>query len=399
MFRTAQKTLKYALVLILATALFPVRAYCVPRFRVLYSFLGGTDGGSPQGPLVFDSQGNLYGVTRAGGSTVCNGGCGTVFQLVHLSSGAWQKNLIYSFTGGHDGSSPNGGLVFDNAGNLYGTAHSSTTFCGTVFELSAGTSGWTEQTLHEFTGQGDGCLPTPGLTIDGNGNLFGTTEQAGCGSASGTVFELAHSVSGWTETILHCFTGFGGQTPMGGVALDSAGNIYGTTSVGGAYGGGTIFKLTCTQTGCVAAKLYDFTGGDNGTNPSVGVRLDSAGNLYGTAGGGADNVGLVYKLSPTSGLWRFSVLHTFTGGGDGGNPSNTLWVGPAGTIYGTTMHGGGHQWGTVFKLVRSNTGHWTETVLRSFSNGTDGAEPSGVILDAFGNLYGTAGQPVYELRP
>jgi hypothetical protein len=188
------------------------------------------------------------------------------------------------------------------------------------------------------------------------------------------------------------------------VVLDLVGNIYGAAT-GGSYNQGIVYRVTHTTSGWVTSKLYDFTGGNNGGNPTAGVTLDDAGNLYGTVPGGADNVGLVYKLSPTNGPWKFSILHTFTGGDDGGNPfQDTLAIGPSGSLYGTTWFGGLHQWGTAFKLVLSNTGHWTETVLHSFTNGSDGIQPSSVVFGPAGNLFGTASLGtngngvVYELR-
>jgi hypothetical protein len=398
--------LRYALVVTLSALFFAGQANGAANIKVLYTFpITDPDGlSSPTGPLTLDGTGNLYGVS-GGGNASCSGGCGTVFQLTRLSNGVWQRNVIYEFLGGDDGFFPDGGLLVDRAGDVYGTTFPpfSSADCGTIFELIPGASGWAKKTLYKFSGKRDGCGPTGRLAFDSSGNLFGSTHGGGCGVEAGTVFELTPDTGGnWSETVLHCFRG--GSSPLGGVVLDLVGNIYGAAT-GGSYNQGIVYRVTHTTSGWVTSKLYDFTGGNNGGNPTAGVTLDDAGNLYGTVPGGADNVGLVYKLSPTNGPWKFSILHTFTGGDDGGNPfQDTLAIGPSGSLYGTTWFGGLHQWGTAFKLVLSNTGHWTETVLHSFTNGSDGIQPSSVVFGPAGNLFGTASLGtngngvVYELR-
>ncbi len=239
----------------------------------------------------------------------------------------------------------------------------------------------TETVLHNFTIFPDGATPFGTLAIDSSGNLFGTTFQGGTNNI-GTVFE--YSASG-AYTVLHSFTADGadGSGPYSGVTIDAAGNLYGTTSTGGTFGLGTIYKLTPSGQETV---LHSFAGASDGSAPYSGVTLDAAGNLYGTTyKGGTANVGVVYRIA-SSGIE--TILHSFTGGADGANPYAGLAIDPAGNLYGTTFAGGQNNEGLIFKM--SPTG--LETVLY---NG--GAPKTGVTLDAEGNLYGALGYDVYKL--
>ena len=178
----------------------------------------------------------------------CNGlGCGIIYKLTLSGRGQWTESIIYSFTGGNDGSAAYGGVVFDRVGNLYGTTYSGSTYnCGAVFRLAPSGSGWTESTLHVFNpNAGDGCNPVAGLTIDMVGDLYGTTSNGGVQNG-GTVFEVVPQPNGtWTETVLYALSsGLGYAGPSGAVTLDASGNLYGTTYGGGAYGLGAVFKLT-----------------------------------------------------------------------------------------------------------------------------------------------------------
>jgi uncharacterized repeat protein (TIGR03803 family) len=283
-------------------------------------------------------------------------------------------------------------LIQDPAGNLYGTTHfggaTSTCNppdgCGVVFRLSpAGT----ETILHSFTGGADGAAPVAGLIRDAAGNLYGTTALGGA-SGEGVVFKLSPS---GTETVLHSFTGPDGAHPGASLLRDAAGNLYGTTSVGGAHGNGVVFKLSPSGTETV---LYSFTGGANGAFPEAALVRDAAGNLYGTTlnGGGRsfvcdhDSCGVVFKVSPTG---TETVLHSFTGSSDGGNPYAGLVQDAAGNLYGTAVVGGDHGYGVVFELIRSDSGYEFK-VLHSFDGVLDGANPyAGLVRDAEGNLYGT----------
>ena len=358
---------------------------------VLHSFSGGPgDGDEPDGGLIADSAGNLYGVTQFGGKSAGGSaffcsyqGCGTIFKLTPDGI----ESVLYSFTGGNDGSVPLGALIADKAGNFYGTTgFGGTSGAGVVFKLAPG---GLETVLYSFGGSPDGSAPGSGLFPDRAGNLYGTTEEGGDGTCSflgcGTIFKID---SKGTETLLHSFAGTpDGAFPAAGLIADSVGNFYGTTSQGGASGNGTVFKLSSAGKESV---LHSFKGGDDGSAPSnSGLIADVAGNLYGTTfnGGGSAGDGVVFKLTPDG---IESVLHAFKGD-DGSNPNAGVIADSAGNLYGTTIGGGDHGTGTVFKLTPDGK----ETVLHSFAYSdtivsTDGVGPSaGLIADSSGNLYGT----------
>jgi uncharacterized repeat protein (TIGR03803 family) len=238
--------------------------------EVLYSFMGGGDGAGPQASMIFDSKGNLYGTTLEGGGAVCGAGytCGTVFELQPNPTGNWTEIILHVFTGGLDGGFPSGPLVFDNAGNLYGTTQyggngncnqDDFSGCGTVFELTPNSEGsWTESVLYNFQGGTDGYIPQGGVVFDTSGNLYGVTQEGGnivglCQSSGcGTVFELTQSGGVWNETQLHVFTdsnGSDGIGPYAGVIIDKHGNLYGTTAFGGTAALGTVFQVS---PGCCA---------------------------------------------------------------------------------------------------------------------------------------------------
>jgi uncharacterized repeat protein (TIGR03803 family) len=375
-------------------------ASAAPKLKVLHTFTGGSDGANPSASLLFDTSGNLYGTTQAGGTgTGCGSGCGTVFQLTR-SGNSWTEHVLYSFSGGSDGSIPTAGLVADAAGNLYGTTFSggsNSCACGVVFELVPQSGGgWTESVLHSFGDTPDGANVYAPLIFDTVGNLYGTTLSGG-NVGMGVIYKLTPSNGSWTESVLHSFCSArncaDGASPYAGLIFDTAGNLYGTTVSGGIYQVGTVFKLKPHSGGSwTEATIYDFTGGNNGEFPNGGVIFDAKGNLYGmTQNGGTDDVGVVYKLKPSKGVWNISVLHSFTGGGsDGGDPAyGPLAIDRADNLYGTTTYGGLYQYGTAFKLIPAKGGKWKETVLYSFSGGRDGGDPyAGLILGA-GNLYGT----------
>jgi uncharacterized repeat protein (TIGR03803 family) len=277
---------------------------------VLHSFSGGSDGNAPYSGLVFDRNGNLYGTTFAGGGLgAATFGSGTVFELTR-SNGTWTEKVIYSFKGGTDAANPSN-LILDGAGNLYGSgfiggasAVNGASGEGAVFELSPSNGAWAETVIHSFD-DSDGANPRAGLTIDRAANLYGTTSSQGL-NGYGSVFRLTRTPAGtWTETVLFSFgTGPDGGAPSGDVILDNAGNLYGTTSVGGGVGClpsngcGTVFELTPTASGSwTEAVLYRFTGGNDGGGPEAGMILNRAGNLYGTANnGGTGNFGVVFEV-------------------------------------------------------------------------------------------------------
>ncbi len=353
--------------------------------NVLHSFSGQGDGSMPAAGVTLDRAGNLYGTT--------NGGPSTVYKMSHAGSG-WILNTLYTFNHPNDPTQVVAGVVFGPDGLLYGTSYEGGQFnLGAVFSLQPPATAcksvscpWTLTILHNFDGS-DGTHPGYGnLVFDAAGNIYGTT-YAGGAHVRGTVFKLARS-NGWAESVLYSFTGGGdGGSPYSGVAFDSTGNLYGTTNVGGSAGFGTVYKLSPSAGGWTETTLYSFTGGDDGANPFGGVAIDAQGNLYGTAGrGGADGVGTAWELSPSSGGWAFTLVHSFVGGTNPG-PLATPTLDAAGNIYGTSETNG-KGFGLAFELTPSGGG-WNYTAYDF--DGSNGNEPgSSVALDASGNLYGTA---------
>lgn len=336
---------------------------------VLYSFTGGADGSSPNG-VVRDFSGNLYGTTNVGGAS----GAGVVFKL----NGSGKETVLYSFTGGADGANPNS-VILDWKGNVYGTAvNGGASGVGVVFKID--TSGH-QTVLYTFTGGNDGAFPNQNVALDLSGNFYGTANNGGA-SGAGVVFKV--DTSGH-ETVLYTFTGGNDGANPNGVTRDWQGNLYGTTSGGGASGAGVVFKIDPAGNETV---LYTFTGGNDGGFSSAGVSRDLAGNLYGTTdGGGTAGLGVAFKLDPSG---HETLLHTFTRGLDGDQPDfSGLILDEAGNLYGTTAFGGAGGIGVVFKL--DPNGH--ETVLYAFPD-VDGGQytyNSGVIFGSDGLLYGATG--------
>jgi uncharacterized repeat protein (TIGR03803 family) len=386
--------------------------------NVLFSFTGsGEHGSSPVGGLIFDAAGNLYGTTMVGGAGVCGSeGCGTAFELMSTVGGGWTQKVLHSFhDDGKDGWYPVTSLIFDAAGNLYGTTENGGSHAaGTVFELTLTASGgWTEKLLHNFGLGTDGAAPEAALIFDAAGNLYGTTASGGT-HLSGTVFELSPTASGgWTEKLLHSFAGYpkDGSDPVASLIFDAAGNLYGTTAAGGKYSVcpdgascGTVFEMTPTADGGWTEKvLYDFKDTLDGNTPGGSLIFDAAGNLFGTTEIGGNitscngiagyGCGTVFELTPSAdGKWTEMVLHDFGSGTDGFYPGNSRLIFDAGNLYGTTTSGGifSHSGGTVFEMTPTAGGGWTESLLHSFGDGTDGSYPDGgLIFDSLGNLYGT----------
>jgi uncharacterized repeat protein (TIGR03803 family) len=349
-----------------------------------------------QSHLLQDSAGRLYGTTYNGGNLNCgfSSGCGEVFVL-HQQAGVWLYTRIYTFHTVAEGLEPRGNLVFDAAGNLYGTTAAGGTGCpGPVFKLTPGSGGWTLTNIHIFGGSGDGTGPWGGLTIDAAGNLYGTTRFGGA-HQQGTVFKMTPNSDGtWSETVLHSFSTSGteGAEPAATVTLDAAGNIYGSAEFGGSDNIGTIFELSPNSSGgWTETTLHTFTFADDFPYPSAPVLLDSSGNVYGTTSGGAFNGGEFFKLSPGGGTWTETVLHIFGGPFDGYGPDGPLVPDPTGNLYGTTLWGGlgGLSNGTVYQLHPNSDGTWSEHVIYSFAGGTDGREvESGVTFGRGGAMYG-----------
>jgi uncharacterized repeat protein (TIGR03803 family) len=319
--------------------------------KVLRSFImDGQDAAEPYAGVIFDKAGNLYGTTRVGGTSEA----GAVYELKRSAGGGWTESLLHSFiVGTTDGRSPHGGLVIDASGNLYGpTSYGGAHDDGTVFELSpAADGGWTETVLHSFNISTDGYQPIASLIFDGMGNLYGTASGGGTGTncgkvGCGTVFELSpQSGGGWIETTVHNFT----------------------------------------------------NNGRDGTYPN-GLIFDAKGNLFGTSvQGGRYNDGVVFELSPQAGGWTESILHSFDyNGTDGYYPNAGVILDSLGNLYGTTYQGGAYSGGgggggTAFELTAAAGGTWTEKILYSFNNLSAGPyyPVAGLALDSSGNLYGT----------
>lgn len=336
--------------------------------------------------MIFDSTGSLYGLAGGGVNNA-----GAIFKLTPSRTGNWTESVIYSFL---NSDYPGSNIVFDLSGNLYGTMAGSGT-CGAVYQLVPSSDGsWTQNIVFSFTdGATQGCYPENIIFDPATGSLYGT---AGAGAnSSGTVFELTRVAGGgWNFNLVHSFldSRSDGNTPSGALTLDSSGNLYGTTVYGGSYNAGTVFRFAYGADGWIESILYNFTGGFNGGAPEAGVIFDRLGNLYGTSYyDGGDDVGNVFKLTPTKGDWVIHVIHTFTGGPDGSQPAPfNLAIDSAGNLYGTTELGGLYNYGVAYKLAPSTGGKWKETVLHVFTNGIDGGNPDcGFAFDSSGNLYGS----------
>jgi uncharacterized repeat protein (TIGR03803 family) len=350
---------------------------------VLYTFPLVNGGPEPYGSLVVDSSGNLYGVTALGGSigsTNCGPqGCGMVYELSPTASG-WQPTILYSFLGGADGYEPGPGLVMDKAGNIYGTTRYGgysggpciSGGCGTVFTLTQSQGGWQHTVIYTFQGLTEGFTPNTVLILDQQGNLYGTSEGEGyqssgqggnatCFDGCGTVFELTKSGGGWQEQTIYSFVAIGtdGADPTG-VVMDSTGNLYGATNIGGftnmQCGGsiGNVFELSPGGGSWNITQLSYFLGCDFGSGPLNLIR-DSIGNLYGVAEGGVPGCafdlgcGVVFKLSQTGQEWDMTEVDDFPGGAGGDTPWAVTLVG--GKLYGVTTQGGASGSGTVFEIT------------------------------------------------
>jgi len=350
--------------------------------------LDGADGIGPAAGLIFDAAGNLYGTTAAGGAN----DTGTVFELSPNGHGGWTENVLYSFGFAPDGVNPMSSLIFDGSGNLYGTTFNGGADYGIVFELSPGNDKWTETILYTFTGGSDGGAPLAGLVFDAAGNLYGTTERGGAYNSYGTVFELTPGNGKWTESVLHSFgNGTDGRFPVAGVIFDAAGNLYGTTEIGGSHSAGLVFELTPGKNTWEEKIIHTFGSGTDGVEPEAGLTLDGQGNLYGTThGGGAHNYGSVFELSPTpTGGWTEAKLHSFRYESDGSQPAAGVTLDSLGNVYGTAVEGGAYDDGVAFEISLVG-GKWQFATLHAFGHGKDGIWPyGGVILDSEGNVYGT----------
>ncbi len=341
-------------------AAMPIVAHAA-TLTTIHNFAGASDGSNPVDGLLLGANGAFYGTTSTGGPS----GLGVVFQM----GAKGHETVLHGFLGGADGATPNGGLIEAGGNTLFGTttgggAHGA----GTVYSVQ----GTNETVLYSFAGgAGDGATPLAGLLSDSKGNLYGTT-SAGGPAGTGTVFELLAPTSktgAWTEKVLYSFAGgTDGATPVGRVSLDSAGNVYGTTSLGGTNGYGTVFEL---QAGSWHETiLHNFVNGNDGGTPYAGLVADKQGNFYGAATqGGVNGGGTVFELSPSQGGYTFSVPASVPGWGISGTFRDVL-LDKNGVIYATT-HCDGNGSGSIYELTRSG-GVWTYTILFNFNGNTNG---------------------------
>ena len=395
-----------AIAFLLALTLSATQPTRAQTFTVLHPFTGSPDGAVPYGGVVMDAKGNLYGTTEEGGTQ----GLGTVFKVTAAGS----ESVYYSFARLTGGLLSQGTLTRDAKGNLYGT-----TFyggdpkcggglgCGTVFKIATNRK---ETVLHTFKDGKDGAAPLAGVILDKKSNLYGTAVAGGdlnCTlggmyAGCGVVFRLNPAGA---EMVLHKFSGPDGVGPEASLVMDTSGNLYGTTFSGpGKNGVGEVFKVSA---GDKVVVLHGFAGPpEDGLLSVAGVIRDKAGNLYGTTPeggtGGCNGLGCgtIFEVSSKG---KEKVLYNFTGGTDGGYPVGSLVMDAHGNLYGTAEQYGTAGHGTVYEL--SATG--TLTVLHAFTGGADGAVPNGpLVFDAKGNLYGTASSggtggngTVYKITP
>jgi uncharacterized repeat protein (TIGR03803 family) len=365
----------------LATAAFPAHSQ---TYKVIHNFTAkGSDGATPYGGPILDGSGNLYGTTYLGGF----GGAGSVYKL-SPSGSSWKYTSLYSFKAGPDGSGPAfGSLAIGANHGLFGTTEGGGNF-GVVFAVCACVT--KEKVIHTFGNANDGAQPIGGVVFDSAGNFYGTTSLGGA-YGNGTVFKGTRYGQGWIENPIYSFTNSGSDpiNPPAGVTLDAQGNIYGTASLGGASGNGAVYKLSHSDSGWTETVLYNFQALDDGANPVGGVIVDLAGNLYGTTfDGGVNGGGTVYELSPSGSGWTFTTIYSFVGGY--GGPYNKLTLDTSGNLYGFTNAEGANGLGSIFKLA-PGSGGWTLTNLHDFAGGSDGGSPYGsVAVDAKGNVFGTA---------
>lgn len=366
-------------------------------FTVIYTFTGQADGSQPLAGLTLDRAGNLYGTTQG---PTNHGSAGTAFQLKR-TNGDWVLNTLYGFDVKFpDARDPEARVVFGPDGTLYGFTPfggsgncrgEGVSGCGTVYNLRppatdcrSSACPWRETVLYSFTGGADGENPYEvDPVFDRAGNLYGTTLMGGSGNL-GVVFELTPSGDRWTESVIHDFTGGDdGWAPASGMIIDGAGNLYGTTQQNIYGGGGNVFRLTHSGSGWVLTTLYSFQGEADGELPGPLI-FDRSGNLYGACvAGGSGDGGTVFELMPSGGSWTFKLLY------DGIGSEGNLAMDAAGNLYGASLGGGAFNVGSVFKLTPTGDG-WTYTDLHDFTGLEDGADPiGGVTMDANGNVYGT----------
>jgi uncharacterized repeat protein (TIGR03803 family) len=358
--------------------------------RVLYSFHARPDGENPFWGVIAGEPGTFYGTTDTGGTN----GLGTIFQLTRTGK-SYTETILRNCGYGDVG--PQGSLVRDASGNLYGTtiegghrgSCATGVGCGTVFELTPSASGYTETLLWRFSDAPDGSYPTGGVVRDQNGALYGQTEHGGA-YGLGSVFKLTPTRSGYSETILHSFGArHDGAVPQGHLVADRSGALYGGTNYGGIRNNGVAFKLMPSGSNYAESILHAFHNRNDGKFPIYGLTVDSSGVVFGMANGGC--CGEVFELLPLGKKYRERTLYDFKGGSDGEWPAGSL-LDVNGVLYGETTDGGGSSSGrgegTAFELSAAGKSY-RERVLYRFSGGSNGKFPKGGFLIQDHRLYGT----------
>ena len=378
----------------LLAAIFVTPALWAQQLNQLADF-NGPNGNNPGGKLAMDAAGNIYGTTFYGGSNYCSYGCGTVYKLSKHGS-QWMLSSLYDFRGGQDGAHPWGGITLGPDGALYGTTYGGGLYGdGAVFKLQPQANRcktalcyWTETVIYNFTGGSDGGTPQGDVIFDSAGNIYGTTQGGGLGS-NGVVYELSAAQGSLNINVLYRFQGGAdGQAPEDGVVMDVSGNLFGTTFLGGTDSVGVVYELSQGESGWTETVLHSFAGGDDGKYPGVPV-VDPSGNVFGaTSEDGANGDGTVFELQPTGGGFSYSIIYQFNSlAGPPCDAECGFTLDSAGNLY-SAGYGGMNGGGTIFELSPSN-GSWNLTVLWDL-NEYQGLYPSGrPILDAQGNLYGT----------
>src|SRR5438128_5612887 len=357
---------------------------------VIFSF-AEDDGEYADTDLETDSAGNIYGTTVLGGDF----GSGTVFKLSPTPTG-WEHTVLYSFTSGADGGEPYKGVTLDREGNLYGTAvaggsGSCEGGCGVVYKLTNSGGTWTPTVIHAFTGGDDGSGPGARVAVDPQGNVYGMTPTGGA-FGLGTIYKLHPGANGnYTFRVIHSFTGgTDGSSGSAGKMVLRNGYLYGAATTGGEVGSGTVFELSPTQVGEWDFKtLYSFRGQPDGVFPYGALLFDRSGNIFGTTYyGGVNGFGAVYQLAPRpTGEWLERVLYSFAADGDGNSPISHLNFDSVGNLYGTTSEGGLGS-GTIFKLTRGPNGSWVESLPHLFQGPPDAAFPYSGMINRAGSFYG-----------
>jgi len=375
------------LLLLLSPDVWPESSY-----RVLHSFGAEGDGAVPAGTLALGSDGALYGTT-GGGDTGCKGGYsrGTIFELTKGLSGEWDEDILYCFAGQYIDGFPDSGLSIDAQGNLYGTSAGGPNDLATVYQLMPAEGGWTLSLLYDL-GAG------PGVTLDKTGDIFG---EMGIGKhKGGAMAELSPSLEGWVYTQLYSFCSEydckDGYEPLFPPIWDGAGDLFGTTYYGGVVGCscGVAYEMTPKPTGKWEYHVLHRFGSfpKDGLGPAAGLAIDSSGALYGnTVYGGPHKNGTIFKLAYIGGRWKETLLYGFPNCSIGCLPNGTMVFDQAGNLYGVNSGGmvcDGIGCGVVFKMTPQVNGTWRYSVVHKF-NGEDGAGPVGVIIDEQGNLFGT----------